>query len=75
MKPKTNRLRKRYIKGPAVLIDRRPEPEIEDPTTVRIVLRVPREFHYELKVYAAVHRLTMTEALQQGFEGLKKTRK
>jgi hypothetical protein len=42
---------------------------------VRLALRVPEEFHIEVKVYAAQHQLTMAETIQRAFEALKKADK
>jgi hypothetical protein len=42
---------------------------------VRLVLKVPPRFHHELKIYAAVYQLTMSEVVQRGFELLKKAEK
>jgi len=42
---------------------------------VRLVLRVPEEFHIDVKVYAAQHQLTMAEVIQRAFEALKRADK
>jgi hypothetical protein len=44
-------------------------------TPARLVLKVPRQLHHELKVYAAVHQQTMAEVIQWAFEALKKAEK
>ena len=50
-------------------------PKPTEVDTVRLVMNVPEGFHHELKVYAAVHKLTMKEVLLRAFEALKKADK
>ncbi len=40
--------------------------------TKQLATRVREEFHDELKVYAATHRLKLVEVLERSFEALKK---
>jgi len=43
--------------------------------TKQLATRVREEFHDELKVYAATHRLKLVEVLEQGHEALKASKK
>jgi hypothetical protein len=43
--------------------------------TKQLSTRVREEFHDELKMYAARHRLKLVEVLEQGHEALKKEKK
>lgn len=43
--------------------------------TKQLATRVREEFHDELKVYAAKHRLKLVEVLEQGHEALKASKK
>jgi hypothetical protein len=43
--------------------------------TRQLATRVREEFHTELKIYAAKHRLKLVEVLEQGHEALKASKK
>jgi hypothetical protein len=43
--------------------------------TKQLATRVREEFHDELKLYAAKHRLKLVEVLEQGHEALKASKK
>jgi hypothetical protein len=43
--------------------------------TKQLATRVREEFHDELKIYAAKHRLKLVEVLEQGHEALKASKK
>jgi hypothetical protein len=43
--------------------------------TRQLATRVREEFHTELKMYAAKHRLKLVEVLEQGHEALKASKK
>lgn len=43
--------------------------------TKQLATRVREEFHDELKMYAAQHRLKLVEVLEQGHEALKASKK
>jgi len=43
--------------------------------TKQLATRVREEFHDELRIYAATHRLKLVEVLEQGHEALKKQKK
>lgn len=43
--------------------------------TKQLATRVREDFHEELKVYAARHRLKLVEVLEQGHEALKASKK
>ena len=43
--------------------------------TKQLATRVREDFHDELKIFAATHRLKLVEVLEQGHEALKATKK
>ena len=43
--------------------------------TKQLATRVREEFHDELRMYAALHRLKLVEVLEQGHEALKASKK